>query len=62
MSDLFPVDLLVMIDEVRREIAQRRNVYARMVSAHQMNPRTATRRIEIMEALLAKLEAERRAQ
>ncbi|HYM25275.1 MAG TPA: hypothetical protein VEU08_18790 [Vicinamibacterales bacterium] len=58
MSDLFPVDRQMMIDEVRREIAQRRNVYARLVSEHKMNGRTATRRIEIMEAVLAKLEAE----
>jgi len=58
MSDLFPVDRQMMIDEVRREIAQRRNVYARLVGEHKMNGRTATRRIEIMEAVLAKLEAE----
>ena len=52
-SDLFPVDLPTMIDEVRREIAQRRHVYPRLVEAHQMSARTATRRIEIMEALLS---------
>jgi hypothetical protein len=58
MSELFPVDGQTIIDEVRREIAQRRHVYPRLVEAHQMSARTATRRIEIMEALLAKLEAE----
>jgi hypothetical protein len=59
MSDLFPVDLMTMIDEVRREISARQQVYPRLVDAHKLAGRTATRRIEIFEALLAKLEAER---
>jgi hypothetical protein len=59
MSDLFSVDLATMIDEVRREVEMRRHLYPRMVVNRQMNARTATRRLEIMEALLAKLEAEK---
>jgi hypothetical protein len=60
MSDLFLVDLQVMIDEVRREISARQQVYPRLVADHKMNAQTATRRIEILEALLAKLEGERK--
>lgn len=58
-ADLFAVSLDVMIDEVRREIALRRNVYPRLIHNDRMSSRTAVRRIEIMEALLAKLLAER---
>ena len=59
MSDLFAVDLPAMIDEVRREIAARKHLYPRLVAEHKMSARTATRRLEIIEALLAKLEGER---
>jgi hypothetical protein len=58
-ADLFPVSVDVMVDEVRRELEMRRNVYPRQVAAHRMNARQADRRIEIMAALLAKLEKER---
>lgn len=59
MSDLFPVTIESMIDEVRLELSYRRNVYGRLVRENRMNPKSADRRIEIMIALLAKLEAER---
>lgn len=57
--ELFPPDLISMIGEVRREIAYRKSLYPRLVADGKMNPKTADRRIEVMQALLAKLEAER---
>jgi hypothetical protein len=50
--DLLPVTYETMIDEVRRELMQRRQVYPRLVANKQINARRAGRQIEIMEAIL----------
>lgn len=55
----YAVSLEDMLDEVRRELDMRRNVYDRLVKSHKMNRRHADRRIDVMAALLAKLETER---
>lgn len=57
-TDLYAVTLDVMIDEVRREITARRYVYPRLIADQKLNARIANRRIEIMEAVLARLVAE----
>lgn len=55
----YAVSLEDMVDEVRRELDMRRNVYDRLVKSHKMNRRQADRRIDVMAALLARLETER---
>ena len=52
MSELFPVTLEGMIDEVKRELDMRRQVYPRAVAARRMNKREADRRVWVMESLL----------
>ena len=51
-SDLLPVTLDTMIDEVRRELNQRRQVYPRLVADRKLNANRAGRQIEIMDAIL----------
>ena len=58
MSELFPVTLEGMIDEVKRELDMRRQVYPRAVASRRMNKREADRRVWVMESLLKKLERE----
>jgi hypothetical protein len=57
VDDLLPVMVEDMIAEVRRECAMRRQVYGRLVADRKMNKRLANRRIDVMDALLAYLEA-----
>lgn len=57
-SDLYPVRLIEMIDEVRREVATRTQVFSRAASEGRMNRRRADRRIAIMQAVLSNLEAQ----
>lgn len=59
MSDLLGITLDDMVAEVRRECGMRREVYTRLTRNGQMNHRLAARRIEIMNAVLAYLEAAR---
>lgn len=59
MTDLFPVTLVEMIEEVRRECAMRRQVYPRLIAEKKMNRRHADRRIDVMDAVLRLLEASR---
>jgi hypothetical protein len=56
MRELIPPDLTDMIDEVRREVGQRKAVYHRLVQDRRMNRGLADRRIDVMEAVLATLE------
>jgi hypothetical protein len=60
MPDLYPVTVGDMIAEVRRELEMRRNVYARAAREGRMNRHQADRRIEIMAAVLARLEQQQR--
>jgi hypothetical protein len=53
---MIPPDLTDMIDEVRREVGQRKVVYHRLVQDHRMNRGLADRRIDVMEAVLSTLE------
>jgi hypothetical protein len=48
-----------MISEVRRETVTRRRVYSDLVAKSLMNRRTADRRIDVMDAVLAYLEERR---
>jgi hypothetical protein len=57
MADLFPFTLADEIHEVKRELAQRRRVYPRMVSAGTLRQDKADRQIAVMEAVLRRLEA-----
>lgn len=59
MSDLFPITLQEMIEEVAREGIKRRQVYPRLVAEKKLNRRMADRRIDIIDALLEHLKAER---
>lgn len=54
-----PITLEEMIREVRRECELRRNVYHRRVMERRMNQRMADYRIEVMDAVLARLERDR---
>jgi hypothetical protein len=59
MRGLIPpdlIDMIDMIDEVRREIGYRKHVYTRLVREKRMNRGLADRRIDVMEAVLATLE------
>lgn len=55
MSDLYRVTLDDMVSEVERELNQRRQVYARLVHNGSLNRKTADRRFEILNAVLALL-------
>lgn len=57
-GDLLPVSLHEMIAEVRRECQMRRDVFSRLVRDGKMNARQAARRIDVMDAVLARLEGE----
>lgn len=61
MGDLlpYPVSIDDMIEEVRRECQTRRYVYGRACSEGRMNRRLADRRIDVMDAVLQRLERER---
>lgn len=52
------VTLADMIAEVRRTCHMQRDVYSRAVRERRMNARQAARRIDVMDALLARLEGE----
>jgi hypothetical protein len=54
----FPVTVEQMIDEVRRELKQRGQVYPRLVADHKMNAKVATWRTTVMRAVLTRLEAD----
>ena len=47
-----PITIDEMIDEVQREISNRRYSYGRLVSERKLNARRADRQIAIMEAVL----------
>jgi hypothetical protein len=49
-----------MIAEMRRQASTLRRVYSDLVTKGQMNRRTADRRIDVMDAVLAYLEEGRR--
>ena len=52
-ADLLPVSHYEMICELERELVLRRRVYPKSVERKIMSQKTADRRIEIMEAILA---------
>jgi hypothetical protein len=54
-----PITLDEMIGCVRREVNKRQFVYTRLVREGKMNRRVADREIDVMEAVLLKLRAER---
>lgn len=60
MPDLFPVTVDDMLAELRREIEVRYRVYPRQVAQKLLSADAMDRRIAIFEALIAKLEGERR--
>jgi len=60
-TDLLPITLDEMIAELRREVEMRHRVFPRQVQAKLLKAETADRRIAILEALITKLEGERRA-
>ncbi len=59
MPDLLPVTLDDMIAEVARECRKRREVYGRAVHDGRMNRRRADRQIDVMDAVLARLERDK---
>lgn len=54
MAEEIPIE--VMIKEVKRELHMREDVYKRRVAASKMPPEEMTRKIAIMQAVLAQLE------
>jgi hypothetical protein len=60
MPDPPPVSMEEMIAEMRRQASTLRRVYSDLVTKGQMNRRTADRRIDVMDAVLAYLEEGRR--
>lgn len=54
MAEVIPIE--VMIKEVKRELHMREDVYKRRVAAGKMPPEEMTRKIAIMQAVLAQLE------
>ena len=59
MSDLLRVSLDDMIEEIKRECQMRREVYGRACREGRMNRRRANWRIDVMDAVLKRLEGER---
>ena len=59
MSDLFPVSLDDMIDEVNREVSMRERVYMGLIARGKMTPDVANRRIAVMRAIGRQLRDER---
>jgi hypothetical protein len=59
MSDLYPVSLDDMVEEVRRECQSRRFAFGIACREGRMNRRRADRRIDVMDAVLKRLEEER---
>lgn len=57
MSDLFPFSDIDKLAEVKRELAQRRRVYPRLIEAGKMSPATADRQIAILESVQVDYEA-----
>lgn len=55
-----PVTLAQQIEELRRELGQRRNVYPRLVEAGKLSAARAARQTYVLEAAVATLEALRR--
>lgn len=58
MPELFPPTLADMIACARREVAMREVVYPRRVAEGKMKRATADRELEMMRAILTKLETE----
>jgi len=62
MSDLFPdlppvpVNKVMMLKELRREIGMREHVYPRQVAARKMTEGSAQERIRILKAVVAFIE------
>jgi len=44
-----PIDLVEMIQEVRRELRQRHRLYPKWVAARQLNPKLADRQLAVLE-------------
>lgn len=55
MAELFPIPITEQIKCVERELALRRRVYPRQISAHRMSQITADREIAAMTAVLETL-------
>jgi hypothetical protein len=58
VSELLPPTLMEMVGEVKREINARERLYPAWVSDKKIRARVAERRLEIMKAVLARLEGE----
>jgi hypothetical protein len=56
VPDLYPITLIDMIEEVRRELRYREQVYSRACREGRMNRKLADRRIDVMTAVLQHLE------
>jgi hypothetical protein len=59
MSDLFPITLPEMINEIKREIAMRERMYPTWVRAKTLASDKADRQLAIARAILKNLEAQR---
>jgi hypothetical protein len=57
-TDLLPVTVAEMIQEVERELTLRRRVYPSWVAAKRLAQSKADRQIEVLEAVLARLKGE----
>lgn len=56
MTDLLPVSIAEMVIEAQRELTMRKRIYPDRVRTGRMNRRQADRRIDVMQAILDRLE------
>jgi hypothetical protein len=59
VPDLYPITLIDMIEEVRRELRYRAHFWTVACREGRMNRKLADRRIDVMTAVLLHLEGER---